>query len=110
MRFETVEAVQVFKEQVRHAAREAVGALRTIAESEEPLAVLNALKFKQIGYDPLQPDVPLNLIEQVNQTVTYLVTAAAVKSLLLVHPQSAPFETNLGTAAGSDIESVKTPK
>jgi len=36
--------------------------------------------------------------------ITYLLTAAAVKALLLAHPESAPFEANLGTASGTDEE------
>ena len=110
MRFETAESVHAFENQVRIAARACVEALRALVDNEEPMAVLSAMKFNQIGQDPLQPGVPLNLIEQVNQTFTYLVTAAAAKALLLAHPESAPFEANLGTASGTDIESVAHPK
>ena len=70
------------------------------------MAVLEALKFKQSGRDPLDPTKPLNMIEQLNQTFTYLVSVRAVEFLFEKHPEAAPFRVNLGTAAGSDVESV----
>lgn len=63
------------------------------------------MKFSPVGCDPLDADTPLNLIEQINQTFTYLASAKAVKLLLQLHPELAPFTVNLGTSPGSDIES-----
>jgi len=63
------------------------------------------MKFSPIGCDPLNADAPLNLIEQLNQTFTYLASAKALRLLLRFHPELAPFTVNLGTSAGSDIES-----
>ena len=48
----------------------------------------------------------LNLIEQVNQTFTALVSVRAVEYLFDHHPGACPFRVNLGTAPGSDIESL----
>ena len=47
----------------------------------EPLGLLKAMKFEAIGTDPLTGE-PLNLIEQLNQTFTVLVTLRAVERLL----------------------------
>ena len=69
------------------------------------LQALWSMKFSPIGCDPLNADTPLNLIEQLNQTFTYLATAKALRLLLAFHPTLAPFTVNLGTSAGSDIES-----
>lgn len=55
----------------------------------------------------LNSDAPLNLIEQLNQTFTYLATAKALRLLLQLDPTLAPFTVNLGTTAGSDIESAR---
>ena len=48
----------------------------------------------------------MNLIEQVNQTFTYLASVKAVKKLMELHPTLSPFTVNLGTAPGSDIASA----
>ena len=64
------------------------------------------MKFSPVGCDPLNSESPLNLIEQINQTFTYLASAKAVMRLLELHPALAPFTVNLGTSPGSDIESA----
>ena len=55
LKFETAESVHAFENQVRIAARACVEALRALVDNEEPMAVLSAMKFNQIGQDPLQP-------------------------------------------------------
>jgi hypothetical protein len=88
--------------------RSAVRALAKL-EALRSTAALNALwsmKTEPLGCDPLDADAPLNLIEQLNQTFTYIATARAVKQLLVLHPDLAPFTANLGTASGSDIVST----
>lgn len=62
------------------------------------------IKFKETGRDPLA-DRTLNLIEQVNQTFTYLASFAAVEAISHRHPNAWPFQLNLGTSGGSDVES-----
>lgn len=91
------------------AKRSAVKALEQIAKlpSTEALRSLWSMKIEQVGCDPLDAESPLNLIEQLNQTFTYVASARAVKELLVLHPELAPFTLNLGTASGSDIESSK---
>jgi hypothetical protein len=74
---------------------------------EQALRSLWSMKIEQVGCDPLDDDAPLNLIEQLNQSFTYVASAKAVKVLLSLHPELAPFTLNLGTTAGSDIESPK---
>lgn len=64
-----------------------------------------SMKFEPTGCDPLDSESPLNLIEQLNQSFTYIASAKATKILLVRHPELAPFTLNLGTAGGSDIES-----
>jgi|ERR1041385_429204 hypothetical protein len=69
------------------------------------LSLLAALKFAPFGCDPLDSTRPLNFVEQLNQTFTYLATIAATRWLLLHHPQNAPFVLNLGTRSGTDVSS-----
>jgi hypothetical protein len=47
------------------------------AFSGEPMALLKALRFELVGHDPLTGE-PLNVVEQLNQTFTILVTLRAV--------------------------------
>jgi hypothetical protein len=51
-------------------------------------------------------DRPLNLIEQLNQTWTCLVTLRALPVLFDRHASAGGFHLNLGTASGTDIKSV----
>ena len=63
------------------------------------------MKFTEMAWHPID-DRPLNLIEQLNQTWTYLVTLKALPFLFERHPAAGGFRLNLGTASGTDIESV----
>lgn len=86
-------------------ADSALAQLRSLPSEIEGLNALWSMKVQRIGFDPLNSEVPLNLIEQLNQTFTYIASARAAKLLLTLHPESAPFRLNLGTAAGYDIQS-----
>lgn len=73
--------------------------------SGEPMALLKALRFELVGHDPLTGE-PLNVVEQLNQTFTILVTLRAIERLLELHPEADGFRLALGTSSGRDIESV----
>ena len=73
----------------------------------QALRSLWSMKSEQVGCDPLNADMPLNLIEQLNQTFTYVASAKAAKILLSLHSELSPLTLNLGTTAGADIESDK---
>lgn len=86
----------------------AIRALKQIVKlpASAALRTLWSMKTEPVGCDPLDSDVPLNLIEQLNQTFTYVASARAAKVLLSRHPELIPFTLHLGTASGSDIESL----
>ncbi len=67
--------------------------------------LFSKMKFGGIGFDPLDSDRALNIIEQINQSFTYLASFYALEILFTEYPELAPFRLNLGTAPGSDIES-----
>lgn len=92
------------EELVLASASVAVLSLAEVA-SRPPIDALAAAKFAQIGRDPLDPSRPLNLIEQINQTFTYLASVAGARWLLHQHPECAPLTLNLGTQGGFDIQS-----
>lgn len=96
-------------------------ALRSIEESavraqnalaalpSQPMQRLAAMKFNPIGYHPLE-DRPLNVIEQVNQTFTYLVAVKAAEFLLKWHPETQGLRLAPGAHAPRgtlDIESLE---
>jgi hypothetical protein len=81
--------------------------IRTLLDTEaEGLAVLRAFKFsKQLGRHPFRHH-SLNLIEQINQTWTSLVTLYAVQFLFTQHEDAGGFRVCFGTEAGTDIISL----
>lgn len=93
-------------EAVTRSATRAVDQIMRLPLSAAALRTLWPMKTEPVGYDPLNSDVPQNLIEQINQTFTCLASARAVKVLLSRHPEFIPFTQHLGTVPGSDIESL----
>lgn len=71
------------------------------------MAFLFQLKFQQVGCDPMNPSRQLNLIEQLNQTFTYLASFDGAKFLFARHPKVQSLTLNLGTSSGSDIETAE---
>lgn len=80
--------------------------VRRIEESIQlnPNNLFYKMKFTELGRDPLE-DRNLNIIEQLNQLFTYLVSFKAVRYLLQEHKELVPFIVNLGTQPGFDIHS-----
>jgi hypothetical protein len=106
-RVESLGQVKDLEQQVRSSVAQTVKRLRgRFDEVQRPLMAFQQMKFEAIGVDPLS-DKPLNLIEQVNQTFTYLTTFEALRILFREHPELAPFVINLGTAPGHDIQSTR---
>ena len=68
--------------------------------------LLKTLRFDQVGHDPLTGN-GLNIVEQLNQTFTILVTLRAIERLIELHPEAEGFRLALGTSSGRDIESVE---
>ncbi|HDF8527454.1 TPA: hypothetical protein PEP05_000797 [Vibrio parahaemolyticus] len=77
-----------------------------VIETEGAGSLFYKIKFGGIGADPLSTDRDLNLIEQVNQSFTYLATLRSLEILFDSYGNYAPFKVNLGTTAGLDIESL----
>jgi hypothetical protein len=88
-------------------AARSLQALVSTAGGRDPLRSLWRLKVDAIGCDPMNADRPLNLIEQLNQTFTYIASVRAARILLELHPLATPFTLNLGNVAGQDIASDK---
>jgi hypothetical protein len=103
----TSQDCELYLERVQAAANETLTRLRHLtAHDGDGLALLRRLKFEAIGRHPLD-DRALNLIEQVNQTWTIIVSLRATKFLFEHHPEVEGFVLNIGTAAGTDILSLE---
>ncbi len=68
--------------------------------------ILHRMKFTEMAWHPIVPERRLNLIEQINQTWTILVSLRALPFLFSRHRDVGGFRLNLGTSAGTDIESL----
>jgi hypothetical protein len=95
--------LEALEQAVLSSAQASLQKLQELLARDGGLSALAALKFSDAGCDPLDSMRPLNLVEQLNQSFTYLASIAATAWLLQHHPENAPFILNLGTAAGSDI-------
>lgn len=100
----TVHDAEALHAQVLSAAERTAAWLRDFTGSA--LELLTALRFQTVGYDPLTGE-PLNVIEQLNQTFTILVSLRAVERLIEMHPEANGFRLALATSSGRDIESVE---
>ena len=58
------------------------------------------------SWEDLEPIKPLNVVEQLNQTFTILVSLRAAERLIELHPDAGGFRLALATSSGRDIESV----
>ena len=98
--------IEKYIELIRTSANKAKDIVDDIADSNNGINVLKEIKYKQIGFDPLDSERSLNLIEQVNQTFTYLASLEAAKFLFSKHELPNGIRLNLGTLKGSDIETL----
>lgn len=87
------------------AVDQTVIALRKVLADGDSLSLFARLKFAAAGCDPLDLERPLNLVEQLNQTFTYLASILGAGWLSQRYPECLPLQLNLGTASGFDIES-----
>ncbi len=100
----SVHDAEALHAQVLSAAERTAAWVRSFAGS--PLELLTALRFQTVGHDPLTGEA-LNVIEQLNQTFTILVSLRAAGRLIEMHPDADGFRLALATSSGRDIESIK---
>jgi len=87
-----------------HAAVATHSELTAVLKSSTGLRTLMQLKYDKVGYDPLDSTRKLHLIEQLNQTFTYLASFQAALELFKLHTEIRSLKLNLGTESGADIE------
>jgi hypothetical protein len=70
---------------------------------EAPLDALYGLKFEQIGFHPVDHR-PLNVVEQINQTWTFVTALEAARLLLQWHPEVGPLLLAPGAHASQPLD------
>lgn len=93
-----------YRVRLEESAEQTQLALADLAGGTGPLEFLLKMKFYPVGCDPLDSDRPLNLVEQLNQTFTYLASFNGAERLFERHPDVTRLTLNLGTSSGFDIE------
>lgn len=101
MLIRTPEDVDRYLELVRKAATDARAWM--VAQTGDPLDMLRRMKFDAVGYHPIDGRA-LNLVEQINQTWTYLVALAAAKQLLTLHPEAGGYRLAPGAHAVTPLD------
>jgi len=76
---------------------------RIAAANSDPLDLFRKMKFETIGFHPISGHV-LNLIEQVNQTWTYIAALAAARELLRLHPEAGGYQLAPGAQASIELD------
>lgn len=106
-RFHSADAIEQLEREVRATAAPTATAISSLVARapDEAFAFLHTLRFTPVGRHPLE-DRSLNLVEQLNQTFTILVTLQAARWLLARHPEGGGTVVRLGTTAGLDVESA----
>ena len=100
-----IEELEQFEQKLYESMDKALLQISSEINSNSSQTLFSKMKFGGIGFDPLNSDRKLNVIEQINQSFTYLALFYALEVLFIEYPELAPFRLNLGTAPGSDIES-----
>lgn len=100
------EDILKYREIIRKSAEKSKYKLSSVLNQFSGVECLETIKFNQIGFDPLDPERNLNLVEQINQTFTYLASLKAVEYLFKTHKYITSYRLNLGTRKGSDIVSL----
>ena len=101
-----MEEVGEIERRIRASAAQACAALAALLAAESPLDAMRGIKFRRMGFDPLDPGQPRNVMQQIHQTFAYLVSLRGAAHLLAHHPQHAPYRLTFGAHPGPDIVSV----
>ena len=101
-----MEEVEEIERRIRASAAQACAALADLLAAESPLDAMRGIKFRAVGFDPLDPATPRNVMQQIHQTFAYLVSLRGVAHLLARHPEHAPYRLTFGAHPGPDIGSV----
>ena len=95
--------LKTYKDKIKSNLNKSVEQLQEELKNNNPLQVFQILKFEKCVTEPLSGNAE-NLIEVINQSMTYMVSIMAVEHLFKIHSDSS-FIVNWGNVSGYDIES-----
>lgn len=101
IRIRTVQDADALLSNIRSSAHKAHDWIAN--QTGDPLDMLKRMKFEPVGVHPIEGR-PLNVVEQINQTWTYFVAAAAAKQLLALHPDVGGFHLAPGAHASLELD------
>ena len=100
----TQKDIEMCREKILASAEESHIRVCEVAENAESMGFFYRMKFEELGCDPFDTGRNLNLIEQINQTFTYMASLKAAEYLFDHYPTLKSLTLNLGTRSGWDIE------
>jgi hypothetical protein len=106
IRIATAEEARALEGRIRASAAAAAAALADLLAADDPLETFRAMKFRRVGFHPLDPERSLNLLEQVHSTFAWLTAVRGVEHLIEHHPSHGPFTLDLSRSQGPDIVSA----
>lgn len=105
--------ITVFRNETKHwidkletSAEVSMLSIANLAADNDAMSFLYECKFHENGFDPLDHSKPLNFVEQLNQTFTYLASFKGAEYIFSMHVDVKSLTLNLGTSKGSDIETA----
>jgi hypothetical protein len=96
-----LEDINRYLGQIRNAAKDTHAWIS--AQTGDSLDLLRQMKFETIGFHPIEGH-PLNLVEQINQTWSYVVALAATRQLLELHPDVGGYRLAPGAYASIPLD------
>ena len=97
------ESLDEYAKSLEMVANQVIRKFDSLLNQGEGLAILKVLKFEEFGNDPLTPNSPLNFIEQLNQTFTYLASIKASRHIFDTEGGVKKITMHLGSSKGSDL-------
>jgi hypothetical protein len=98
---QSVEDVDLYISRIRKAAADAQAWMTS--QAGDPLDFLRRIKFEMVGFHPVDGRA-LNVVEQINQTWTYVVALAATRHLLDLHPDAGGYRLAPGATASLPLD------
>lgn len=102
VRLRSAADVEALRERIKKAAAALAHRLKKLAV-HGPFELLKDFKLQRLGFDPYDPSMEMNLVEQINQSATLLVACSAVECLLRKHPSDEGYIVSRPTSKGYDV-------
>jgi hypothetical protein len=99
----SIDELKTYKEIIASNLNKGIKQLQELLENDNPLYIFQTFKFEKFIAEPLSGNQE-NLVEVINQSMTYIVSVMAVEFLIKTFPDKS-FIINWGNVSGHDIVS-----